>query len=149
MTSLRFSRGPTGVGVRNPRATGSGSGSRQAARGGGGPVVARRPHLSPGGGSGGGASLRDTSAAGVVLAVLLGTGCRETDSSSKAHNTALPSWNSSLLASPACVFSASQSPYLVLALSTFLLPAPFHILPYISKPTLRVLHFMYSFGRRE
>lgn len=46
-------------------------------------------------------------------------------------------------------FPASQASYLVLFLSTFLLPAPSQNLPYISKTTQGVFHFLYSFGRRN
>lgn len=98
-----------GVGVRGSGATGSDSGSRQAARGGGGLVAAPRPHLSPGGGRGEGESLPDSSAAGLVHAALWGTGCGETDNSSNAQSKALGSWNPLLLASPVSAFSASPS----------------------------------------
>ncbi|XP_068381301.1 uncharacterized protein [Eschrichtius robustus] len=63
--------GADGSRSSGPGATGSGAGSRHAARGGGGLVDARRPHLSPGGGRGGSEPCCDSARGGGPRPALL------------------------------------------------------------------------------
>ncbi|KAM9725042.1 uncharacterized protein ACBT57_017119 isoform 1-T2 [Dama dama] len=92
--------GADGSRSSGPRATGSGAGSRQAARGGGGLVAARLPHLSPSGGGGGSEPWRDSERGGgprasqvavVASSVLFCTERGKMNSSSKEATFAVES----------------------------------------------------------
>lgn len=92
--------GADGSRSSGPTATGSGAGSRQAARGGGGLVAARLPHLSPSGGGDGSEPRRDSAlgggplasqVAGVASSVLFCTERGKVDSSSKVERKAFNS----------------------------------------------------------
>lgn len=155
-TPLRFSRGPTGVGVRGreqPEAAPSPGRQREKAEVWSplsGPTchrVGAGVGASPGATSRGAADCRSLSPRGCPLCPsALDAGKRTADLRWK-EKLSTPE-NSFSFHQPS-VFPASQPPYLVLFLSTFLLPAPSQNLPHISKATRGVFHFLYSLGGRD